>query len=84
MTALPARPRCVDEPDRIARDLLGDDDLPHQLLDLENLGTAQHTFRRMRRHARRFSDNADLFIFGEVGHDDVEHEAIELRFWQWG
>ncbi len=79
MRPLPARPRCIDQPDGVARDLFGDDDLPHELLNLENLGAAQHPLRRLRRHACRLGDDSDLFVLVEVGHDDVEHEAVELR-----
>ena len=50
--ALPSGPRGVDEPDGIARDLFRDDHLPHELLDLEDLRSAQHPLRRMRRRRR--------------------------------
>ena len=39
--ALASRPRRVHQPHRVARHVLGDDDLPHQLLDLEDLGAAR-------------------------------------------
>ena len=36
--------------------------------------------RRLRLETRRNRDDADLFIFGEIRHHDVEHEPVELRF----
>ena len=31
----------------------------------------------------RTGDDPDLFVLGEVGHHDVEHESIELRLGKW-
>ena len=47
MVALPARTGRVDEPDGVPRDVLRDDDLPHELLDLEDLGAAEHALRHL-------------------------------------
>ena len=82
VAALAARTRRVDQPHRVARDLLGDDHLPHQLLNLQDLGAGQHPLRRLGRHAGRLRDDAHLFVLGQVLHHDVEHEAIELRLGQ--
>ena len=49
----PAGPRRIDQTHGIARDLLGDHHLPRELLELQDVGPAQHA--RRRRPARRRS-----------------------------
>jgi hypothetical protein len=70
--------RCVDEPDRVPRDVLGNDNLADQLLNLEDVGTRQHARRHEHVDPCRPRHDADLFVLGEVRQRDVEHEAIEL------
>jgi hypothetical protein len=52
------------------------------VLVFEDVGAAQHARRRRRVRARRLRHDAHLVVFRQIRDDDVEHEAIELRFRQ--
>ena len=77
-----ARPRAVGQPHRVAHHFLGDQHLPHVILDLQDVGAAQHARRLRPPGARRIRHHLHFIVFREIGHDDVEQEAIELRFGQ--
>ena len=82
MIGLAPGARRIDQAHGVAGDLLGDGDLAHELLDLEDGGAGQHARRLLGRRPGRARDDADLFVLRQVGHHDVEHEPIELRLGQ--
>jgi len=49
---------------------------------MQDVCAGQHAGRREPVAARRARHDAHLVVFGQVRDDDVEHEAIELRFRQ--
>ena len=75
-------PRRGDQPDGVARDLLGDHHLPRQLLELQDVGPVSTRTGVGRFGAGRLRHHRHLVVFAQVSDDDVEHEAIELRFGQ--
>jgi hypothetical protein len=79
---LAPRPRGVDQPNRVTRDLLGHDHLAYELLVLEDLRAAQHPVRHRRPRAGSLGHHLHFVVLAQIGDDDVEHEAIELRFRQ--
>ncbi len=74
--------RRADEAHRVARDFFGDDDLPHEILKVQDVGPRQHALRHLRLGARRLRHDRDLVVLVQISNHDVEHEAIELRFGQ--
>jgi hypothetical protein len=80
VVALPSRPRGVHQPHGVPGDFLGDDHLSHQLLNLEDVGAAEDLRRGMSHDPGGVRHHPHLFVLRKVGHDDVEHESIELGF----
>ncbi len=77
-----AGPRRLRQPHRVARDLLGDHHLSHQLLKLQDVVARQNALRRWTVISRRPRDHGHFIVFTQVLDDDVEHEAIELGLGQ--
>jgi hypothetical protein len=76
-----ARARRIDQPYRVARHFLGDHDLRAQFLELEDVGPLRHARGRGCFAPVVFVTTAPRRL-RQVVDDDVEHEAIELRFRQ--
>ena len=77
-----ARPGGVDQAHRVARHLVGDDHLPDEVLEVQDVLAGEHAARPHRLVRRRGGHHLHLVVLGQVGHDDVEHEARELRLRQ--
>ena len=74
-----ARPHDVE---RVAHDRLGHRHLAHQPLERNQILAGDRAFELRILDRRRRPDHAELLVVRRVVDDDVEHEAIELRFRQ--
>jgi hypothetical protein len=76
------RPRRADDVERVPQHRLGHRHLAHQLLELDQILAADRPFELRILNRRRRPHDVDLLVVRRVLDDDVEHEAIELRFRQ--
>ena len=80
---LRARPARAREAHRVSRHRLGDRHASHELLERDDVLAGHRVLEAMVLHRRRRRRDLRLrLIFGQVVHDDVEHEPVELRFGQ--
>ena len=76
------RPRRADDVERVAHHRLGHRHLAHQLLERDQIVAADRPLELRILNRRRRPDDVDLLVVRRVLDDDVEHEAVELRFRQ--
>ena len=80
--ALGPGPAGARERHGVARYGFGDRHAAYELLKRRNVGAGHGVLKAVDLHRRRRRRDLHLLIFREVIHDDVEHEAVELRFRQ--
>ena len=66
----------------VAGDVFGDGDLLHDLLEGLKLLAGKEAMHGLFFATRGEGDDGDFFVLAEVIDDDVQHEAVELRFGQ--
>jgi hypothetical protein len=76
------RPRVVGQTHGVPRHFVGNQHLPHVVLDAQDVGAVKDSVRLGPGGARRIGDHLHLVVFGQVGHHHVEQKSIELSFGQ--
>ncbi len=76
------RPARAHQAERVAHHRLGHRHAPHQPLERDQVRAAHRPLELRIEDRRRRPHDLELLVFRRMVDDDVEHEAIELRFRQ--
>ena len=77
-----ARPGGPNDVDRITQDRVRDGDLSYEPLERDEIRARDCVLELRLQDSSCRAHHVQLLVFGKMVHDDLEHEAVELRLWQ--